>query len=54
MPIYAKKIRILRRDIDDKEEEIEMQSNTLKDKLQAQLKETVTTQNLFTIRWSVI
>ena len=50
----SKKRRKLRNKLDDIEDEIEDKARHLKDKLHARLQQKVTTEDLFTIRWTVI
>jgi hypothetical protein len=50
----VKKRRKLRNEIDDIEDDIEQKAKAMKDKLQASLKQKVHTQDLFTIKWTVI
>lgn len=50
----TKKRRKLRNQLDDIEDEIEQKARHMKDQLQARLQQKVTTDDLFTIRWSVV
>lgn len=50
----VKKRRRLRNKLDDVEDAIEDKARTMRDQLQARLKQKVTTSDLFTIRWSVV
>lgn len=50
----TKKRRKLRNKLDDIEDEIEQKARNMKDQLQARLQQKVTTDDLFTIRWSVV
>lgn len=49
----TRKRRTLRRSLDDIEDEIEDKAKNMKDKLQARLQQKVTSDDLFTIRWTV-
>jgi hypothetical protein len=50
----TKKRRKLRNQLDDIEDEIEQKARHMKDQLQTRLQQKVTTDDLFTIRWSVV
>jgi hypothetical protein len=50
----TKQRRKLRNQLDDIEDEIEQKARHMKDQLQVRLQQKVTTDDLFTIRWSVV